>query len=369
MSKHLPLEGQAQQGLQLQLRHGYGYGENFTLAIEAALPASGITAVFGPSGCGKTTLLRCIAGLERAAGELAVGGEVWQNEQVFLPSHKRRLGYVFQEASLFSHLDVAGNLHYARKRSWEAVSDAFFQQLVSMFSLAPLLERHTQHLSGGERQRVAIARALLMQPRLLLMDEPLAALDAPRKHEIMPYLERLHSDLDIPVLYVSHSMDEVVRLADHLMVLDQGRVTALGPLAEVCANLNWAVADAEAGVVLQGQATARDTQWHLLKFSFADACLWLRDNNEALHQALRLRVLARDVSLSLSAHEDSSILNRVQATVDRIEEDAASGMVLVRLRVGEQHLLARITQRSCHHLALTEGMPVWAQIKSVAIVR
>ncbi|MBS3934962.1 MAG: molybdenum ABC transporter ATP-binding protein, partial [Sulfuritalea sp.] len=216
-----------------RFRHAY---PGFTLAVDLTLPGRGVTALFGHSGSGKTTLLRCIAGLERAQGRLTVNGETWQDDASFLPTHRRALGYVFQEASLFSHLTVRGNLDYGMKRCPRRPAAAEFEKTVDLLGIGALLERKPERLSGGERQRVAIARALLTLPRLLLMDEPLASLDPARKNEIIPYLERLHGALEIPVLYVSHATDEVARLADHIVVMADGRALASGPLGATLAR-------------------------------------------------------------------------------------------------------------------------------------
>jgi ABC-type sulfate/molybdate transport systems ATPase subunit len=219
-----------------RFRHGY---PGFTLDVDLELPSRGITALFGHSGSGKTTLLRCIAGLERPSnGYLAIDGALWQDDASFLPTHRRPIGYVFQEASLFPHLSVQGNLDYGAKRCGCRPTSADFQKVIDLLGIGALLDRKPDRLSGGERQRVAIARALLTAPRLLLMDEPLAALDLARKNEILPYLERLHDELEIPVLYVSHAPDEVARLADHLVVMDGGSAVAQGPLADVLSRID-----------------------------------------------------------------------------------------------------------------------------------
>ena len=209
----------------------------FSLNVALNLPERGITALFGDSGSGKTTLLRCIAGLEHAPqGHLSVAGEVWQDQNCWLPPYKRPIGFVFQEVNLFSHLSVSGNLRYGMKRSRHAVP-ARLNQVIELLDIGHLLERKPEWLSGGERQRVGIARALVLNPRLLLMDEPLAALDLKRKQEILPYLERLHDELEIPLLYVSHSAEEVARLADYLVVMAQGQIIAQGNLVEVWSYL------------------------------------------------------------------------------------------------------------------------------------
>ncbi|HEX5756043.1 MAG TPA: molybdenum ABC transporter ATP-binding protein, partial [Arenimonas sp.] len=235
----------------------------FALDVELALPARGVSALFGPSGSGKTTVLRCLAGLERARGAMRVGNEVWQDQARFLPTHRRPIGYVFQDAALFPHLSVLGNLRYGQRRSRDA-SSVDLKQAIELLGIGDLLDRKPDTLSGGERQRVAIARALAVGPRLLLLDEPLAALDAARKREVLPYLETLHESLDIPVVYVSHSSDEVARLADHLVLLDAGRVRAQGPLLQLAADLEIARCFGEQpGVVIDAQLAERDTQWQL----------------------------------------------------------------------------------------------------------
>lgn len=341
----------------------------FTLAVDLDLPARGVTALFGPSGSGKTTLLRCIAGLERAKqGHLSFKGEVWQDESTWLPTHQRPLGYVFQEASLFSHLSVLGNLRYGLKRTLDARKPAL-DQAVELLGIGHLLDRKPDCLSGGERQRVGIARALAVNPRILLMDEPLAALDLKRKQEILPYLERLHDELDIPVLYVSHSPDEVARLADHIVVMDEGKVLAHGPLVETMARLDLPIRLGEdAGVVLDAVVAERDEKWHLARVEFAGGSLWTRDHNLAVGHRVRVRIQASDVSLATQPQEHSSILNLLSGRVDALANDEHPGLALVRVRVGESNLVARLTKRSASALGIAPGLPVWVQVKSVALM-
>ncbi|MGR9051670.1 MAG: molybdenum ABC transporter ATP-binding protein, partial [Gammaproteobacteria bacterium] len=237
---------------------------SFSLNVNLSLPGSGVIALFGPSGCGKTTLLRCIAGLERPNGTLTVNGETWQNGSLFKPTHQRPLGFVFQEANLFPHLTVLGNLKYGSKRCQGNNGHFSLDHAIELLGIGHLLARKPARLSGGERQRVAIARALAVNPRILLMDEPMAALDYQRKREILPYLEKLHDELDIPLLYVTHSPDEVARLADHLVVMSQGKAVASGALTETLARLDLPIhLGEEAGVVLQGKVREHDRQWHL----------------------------------------------------------------------------------------------------------
>lgn len=341
----------------------------FELDVALRLPARGVSVVFGPSGCGKTTLLRCMAGLERAAvGELRFKGTVWQDARTWLPTHRRPLGYVFQEASLLAHLSVAGNLRYGMRRR-PGSHAATLEQVVALLDLEPLLARMPAHLSGGERQRVAIARALAANPRWVLMDEPLASLDAARKREILPYLERLHAELDIPVVYVTHAADEAARLGDHLVVMRAGKVVASGPLAATLANLeSTVVLGDDLGVVLEAVVVERDHDWHLLRVDADGVALWLPDRDAAIGQRLRLRVLARDVSLATERPARSSILNVLPGRIDAIADDPHPGSVLVRVQSASASLLARVTRRSAAALNLAVGQGVWLQVKSVALL-
>lgn len=342
----------------------------FTLDVDLSLPSTGVTALFGHSGSGKTTLLRSIAGLEHVpGGRLVFDGEVWQDGNTFIPTHHRPLGYVFQEASLFPHLTVQGNLDYGMKRRMGRRASADIWHIVDLLGIGHLLERKPDSLSGGERQRVGIARALLTQPRLLLMDEPLAALDLARKQEILPYLEQLHEELKIPVLYVSHAPDEVARLADHLIALEAGRVVAAGPLAETLARADLPIRLGEdAGVVLDATVAEIDSAWHLARVDFPGGSLWVRNEGHPVGKHLRVRVLARDVSLARDEPTGSSILNRFRATVRELADDAHPALLLARVAVGNQSLLARLTRRSAAALALAPGNEVWAQVKAVAVL-
>lgn len=342
----------------------------FTLDLDLDLPGRGLTAIFGQSGSGKTTLLRCIAGLERAErGFLSFNGEVWQDEQIFLPAHKRPLGYVFQEASLFPHLTVMGNLRYGLTRSKDE-QRVSLDHAIELLGIGALLERKPERLSGGERQRVGIARALAVSPRILLMDEPLAALDLARKQEILPYLERLRDELEIPLLYVTHSPDEVGRLANHLVALEGGAVVAQGPLAETLARIDLPIRlGEERGVVLEGVVAERDEEWHLERVEFPGGFLWMRDRGIPLGQHVRVRVPSGGISLSRLPQQESSILNTLAGVVEAIGNDDHPAHSLVRVRIGESVLLARLTKRSVAALDLRPGLPVWAQIKSVAVAQ
>ena len=340
----------------------------FSLDVDLDLPGRGVTALFGQSGCGKTTLLRCMAGLERGSGRLEVNGEAWQDGATYVPTHQRPLGYVFQDARLFAHLDVARNLDFGMRRS-AGSSRVQRAAIVDLLGLGPLLDRLPQRLSGGEQQRVAIARALLTAPRLLLMDEPLASLDHARKQEFLPWLERLREELEIPIIYVSHAPDEVARLADHIVVMDAGRAVAQGPLAETLARIDLPIKLGEdAGAVFAATVAERDAEWHLARVEFDGGELWVRDNGTPLGRQVRVRILARDVSIANSRHDDVSIMNLLPATVVAHAAEDHPSQVLVQLRVGGTLLLGRLTRRSAQRLDLAPGRAVWVQIKAVALI-
>ncbi len=343
----------------------------FDLDVDLQLPAGGVSALFGPSGSGKTSCLRCFAGLERGCeGRVVVAGEVWQDSAggFFVPPHRRPFGFVFQDARLFPHLTVRGNLRYAMRRATgpEAVR---FDEAVQLLGIADLLERHTDRLSGGERQRCAIARALLTRPRLLLLDEPLTALDEARKAELLPYLESLRDTLSIPMIYVSHSIREVARLADHLVLLDRGRVQASGPVTEVTARADLPFSDEdEAGVVLLARCIEHDADYALTRVQFDGGTLWLPRVQCEIGRPLRVRVAATDVSVTLERPHATSILNVLAATV-LARRDDQRGRSLVQLDLGGTRLLARLTRRSASLLGLQPGRAVFAQIKGAAVLR
>jgi molybdate transport system ATP-binding protein len=356
--------------LQLDLQLGLA---EFALNAQLDWDAIGVLALYGRSGSGKTTLLRCIAGLERrAAGTLRFAAQTWQNERHLMPAHRRAVGFVFQDARLFPHLTVAGNLRYALRRAAPAVPGTAGISLATateLLGLGALLDRDTGELSGGQRQRVAIARALLTQPRLLLLDEPLASLDVESRGEILGHLERLHSELRLPMIYVTHAIQEVSRIADQLALLDQGRIIGCGPLSELLTRADLPLAhQSEAGAILFGTLTAHDLQHHL---SFINVCgsqfaVSLRTAVSGATQ--RLRVEARDVSIALQPPERSSINNVLPATVLDIHDDRDRAQQLLRLDACGQTLLARITRRSVQQLGLRPGVPVYAQVKSVALM-
>ena len=344
---------------------------NFRLDVELELPGQGITAVFGESGSGKTTLLRCLAGLEKSAqGIVKMKTEIWQNEEAFLPTNLRHVGYVFQEPSLFPHLTIEKNIGFGLRRRGKTVDITAFNTIVELLDLRSLLDDYPHQLSGGERQRAAIARAILAEPQLLLMDEPLAALDINRKKEFLPYLEAIHERLEIPVIYVTHSMEEVARLADYLIIMEGGKAVAAGALADVLADVNLPpVFGEETGVVIEGNVSERDTDWHLIRANIDGGQLWVKDTGEALGEKIRIRILARDVSLALKNYSDTSIINRLKTTVVHMQVDSDAAMVIVTLSCGGDKLISRISKRSADLLRINVGKEVWAQIKGVAILR
>ncbi len=344
----------------------------FSLRADLQLPARGITMFFGSSGSGKTTLLRCAAGLERPQDALInIGGQTWQDDAhgIFLAPWRRPLGYVFQEASLFDHLDVRGNLLYAQKRAAADGPDISLEHAIDLLGIAALLPRRTQQLSGGERQRVAIARALATRPRILLLDEPLASLDHARRQEILPWLEKLRDELHIPMLYVTHAADEVARLADTLVVLDRGQVAASGPVAQVLSRIDLPVVlGDDTGALLDATVAERDERWQLARVDFDGGSLWLRDSQLAIGRRVRVRVLARDVSIALHPPTGSSIQNLLACVVRDLAAGGHPSQVLLRLDCGASTLLARITARAAHGLELAPGKAVWAQVKSAALI-
>lgn len=356
----------------IQARFHLDYPD-FSLDVDLDLPGRGVTALFGHSGSGKTTLLRLIAGLNRVRdGYLCVNGAVWQAGRQFLPTHRRPLGYVFQEASLFPHLSARANLAYGMKRAGEAAMEPeALEQAVALLGIGHLLARRPSQLSGGERQRVAIARALAMQPRLLLMDEPLAALDLKRKQEILPYLERLHDSLEIPVLYVSHSPDEVARLADTVVLLEQGRVRASGEVSAVFSRLDLPIAqDQDASAVLEGVVLSHNDDYALSRLEIPGGALTVARLQRDIHAQVRVRIHARDVSLALDEPGTSSIVNILPARILELRE-IEQGQVLVKLCTGageQTPLLARITRHSRDRLRLHPGQSVFAQVKAVALM-
>ncbi len=346
----------------------------FSLNATFETPAQGLTALFGPSGCGKTTVLRCAAGLQNMAnGFFSVGDEIWQDGSHFLPPYRRPIGFVFQEASLFAHMSVRRNLLYGQRRAVAggAALGVQFEEVVALLGIEALLERSPLRLSGGERQRVAVGRALLSQPKLLLMDEPLSALDRFTKEDILPYLERLHASLAIPVLYVSHDIAEVERLADYIVLLDKGQVVASGPLHDVQNDPASPLARLpDAAVSLLGSIVAQDTAYGLTKLKVRGGDLFVPAIDGSPGDVKRIRIIASDVSLAKGGSSDSTILNSLPARIISAERQ---GHYQVNVVIGlgadgaGERVLSHITRKSWDSLQLSKGSQVGAQIKTVAL--
>lgn len=345
--------------------------EGFSLNIDESLPAKGISVLFGESGCGKTTILRAMAGLERLPNSFCQLGEhCWQNEAqgLFVPTHRRPIGYVFQEASLFDHLNVHENLIFGWQRIQPSQRYIQLDDVCQLLGLKDKLNRRPSSLSGGERQRVAIGRALLTSPQLLLMDEPLSALDMARKQELLPYLERLHYQLDIPIVYVSHAPDEVIRLADHLVLLKDGKVQVSDSLTNALLNPASASFFADGASCLL-EANVRAQSDGLTVLDASGLPFYISQRHLVLGQTVRARIFASDVSIALERAQDSSILNLLPAQIVTIHKGANPHEVLILLQLnGQTQLLAQLSRYSCTALNLCVGMKVWAQIKAVAIL-
>ena len=344
----------------IRCQHDVG---TITLDVDIPLKPRGTLAVFGESGAGKTTLLRCIAGLAQPAdASICIAGETWQDNKTFVPPHRRRVGYVFQEPRLFAGT-VQRNLDFAARRARDdrIESDA----VVETLALKPLLSRDAMTLSGGEARRVAIARALLSSPRLLLMDEPTASLDVRQRAELTPYFARLNNTLDIPVIYVSHDVDELVQIADDMLVIEEGTVLAHDTLQSVVADASLpGLSGSEAGVIIEGRRDSTAAIHGLQEVTFDGGRLWVAAQD--LPAAPRLRIRANDVSLCRTRPGDSSVLNLLDARVTAIVDESEVS-ALVTLSLGTQPLLSRITQKSRHALGLSPGQDIVAQIKSVAV--
>jgi molybdate transport system ATP-binding protein len=341
----------------------------FRLAADFEVPSTGFTALFGPSGCGKTTLLRAIAGLEPAAeGTLRVGQESWQDGSHRLPPHRRPVGYVFQQPVLFAHLGVRENLRFGMQRRRRARSGLEYDQVVELLGLSAMLERRVPGLSGGEQQRVAIAQALLSEPRLLLMDEPLSALDQASRSLLLPYLDEMQRELAIPVLYVSHALDEVARLTDRMVLMRDGQVVTSGEINELLTRLDLQMAHGRnAEAVVHATVYAHDAVDQLTELRFGGGQLWVPRVEAPPGTGVRLRLRARDVSLALQPLQGTSILNSFPVVVSELVEDGPA-QIMVRLTAGDATLLARVTRRSQRLLAIEPGKRLHAQVKSVALL-
>lgn len=345
---------------------------DFQLNVAFSLPDKGVTALFGPSGSGKTSCLRAIAGLERLPNSFfKIGNKVWQDESqgIFIPANQREIGYVFQEASLFPHLNVLQNLEFGLNRLAKEKRKVKPDSVIELLGIGALLARPPAALSGGERQRVAIARALLRSPELLLMDEPLSALDQQLKREILPYLEGLHRELSIPVIYVSHAPDEVVRLADHILMLDQGKLICSGPIKEIMVDPRFASLFGDgASTLFEGRVSAQSDTL-ITEVSAEQLTLRLTRRPLPLGFPIRCRIYASDVSLCTKEPSHSSILNIFPGQVLRIDDGEQQGELLVTLALATgQKLLAQISSYSFERLKLKLGTSIWAQVKSVAVL-
>jgi molybdate transport system ATP-binding protein len=333
----------------IRLQHKVRKG-TFQLDVDIDIPDIGVTGIFGESGSGKTILLRCIAGLEGGGG---------------LPVHRRNVGYVFQQPTLFPHLDVRGNISFGQKRAASHRVD--IQSVLDMLGVESLLDRSVDNLSGGEAQRVAIAAALARSPDIVLMDEPLASLDRKRKDELLPYFDRLHEELSVPAIYVSHDIEEISRLCDYLVVLDEGRVVAHGGLFDVLSRVDVPqLAGRNAGVVLW--AVPVDHEDGLTRFDFTDGDIWVPGEFEISRNPVRLRIAASDVSIVRERPAQTTILNVLRATVEEIHK-VDEARALVRLGLGNQDLLSQVTNRSVGRFGLRVGDRVFAQVKSVTVRR
>ena len=353
----------------MQLRLSLIRESGFRLQLDTRIPGRGISAIYGPSGCGKTTLLYCLAGLLRAdaGSEIYVGDQQWQGAEQFLPAHQRRVGFVFQDARLFPHLDVAANLAYALKRR-RSDKGPTLAQVCDWLQLEPLLSQAGNALSRGQQQRVAIGRALLSAPDILLMDEPLANIDAASRVQIIGHLERLQRESQVPVVYVSHDMEEVARLADWLLVMDAGQIVAEGDTLELCSHLELAIAHEEqAAACVSATVTRQDREFGLTELNLEGQSLTVAAVEATAGSIMRLRIPARDISLCLQRPEQTSIQNILEVRIIEIEEGESSKLLL-RLQLGDQYLLARLTRKSIAELKLAPGQQVYAQIKSVALL-
>lgn len=358
--------------LKIQLTTPTDDASQFGLNLDLNLSNQGVTALFGRSGSGKTTLLRCLAGLEKNhQGHISFNGQTWQSKELFLPAHKRPIGYVFQEASLFPHLTARNNLAFAQKRANQKTSVIRYQDVLTLMNIAPLLDKYPHQLSGGERQRIAIARALLIQPQLLLMDEPLSALDDGLKKDILPYLEALCAKMDIPIIYVSHSLDEVIRLANNTVIIDQGKLIDQGETQSLLGKLSTSEhTHQNVSFLIEGHIVEQDEKWGLSKLKFGEHYMTIKRGEEKPGDKIRLQIQARDVSITLSSDEHSSILNRLPVYIDSLIQDKADpSSLLVRMMAGQTPILASITAFSAYKLDIQQGKKMFAQIKSVAVLR
>ena len=355
----------------LEAKFKMDYAE-FNLDVELNLPARGVTVVFGPSGSGKTTLLRCLSGLEKApSGYMRIAGQVWQDEEIFIPIQERKIGLVFQESRLFPHLSIQDNLLYGYQRTQPAERNLQLDEVAQVLNLEPLLKRRPEKLSGGERQRVAIGRALLTSPKLLLMDEPLASLDMQLKAEIIPFIKRVENEFKTPIVYVTHSMNEVLQLVDTMVILKSGKVENIGSVEEVFSDVRSreAVGDGQLGAVLEASVSEHDDEFWLTRLDFMGQVLHVPKQNIPVGQSLRVHIHSKDVSLSTAPPAGAtSVLNILKAKVEKVGVvDPKGYSVDIELDAGRP-ILATITRKSLANLNLQPGQQVYAHIKAIKMV-
>ena len=340
---------------------------DFNFAVNLTIESDRVTALYGASGTGKTTLLRLITGLERESGvEVKFNGTVWQNNRVFVPTHLRRIGFVFQHLNLFPHLTAAENLEFAIKRR-NQLRGLERKDVIDMLDLGDLLPKRPGNLSGGEQQRVAIARALLSNPQLLIMDEPLGSIDSVGKNRILPYLQRLHDTLKVPMIYVSHALDEVLELADNVIFLAPGQAILQQSVFDF--SINGPDADLPQGTaMITCQVSDKDLDNELIILNFENQTMYLAAGAYYPGETIRVRIPARDVSLTREKPVSSSILNIFEGKISEIHDGIDGPTVVILVRCGKQHLLARITRKSLSDLRLKIGQRVYAQVKGVALM-
>lgn len=343
--------------------------DDFNLEVETSITEQGVTAIYGPSAAGKTSLLRLLAGLDRAErGQIVFNDSTWQSDTLWVPPWKRRLAYVFQQPSLFEHQDVSANLSFASDRASANNTRLSQDQIVEIFDLGHLLARSVTNLSGGQQQRVAMARALCSQPRLLLMDEPLSALDEAAKKQILPYLESLCAESGIPIVYVSHSLREVARLADSIILMDQGRIVSQGLTQDVLNTINTSHhLSGDIENLLNAKLVGHDPEYSLSLLETGFGQISVGTLSQELGSTVRLTLSARDISLTLEHQRATSILNIFTAQVESLEA-LDQAQMLVRLRAGDSTIIAIITKKSAHNLGLKSGLKVYCQAKTVSIL-
>ncbi|HEY0940090.1 MAG TPA: molybdenum ABC transporter ATP-binding protein [Steroidobacter sp.] len=352
--------------------------DEFLLDVAIEVDSPGVIALFGRSGCGKTTLANIVAGLLPAdEARIAINGALLEGNGTRVPAEHRRIGYVFQDARLFPHLDVLANLRYGEKRTQRLMSKSrvagtqmpiTLDRVAPMLGLEPLLSRRVHQLSGGERQRVALGRALLSQPQLLLLDEPLASLDAARREEVLPYLEKLRDELAIPMIYVSHQFEEVLRLATHVVLMERGKVLSQGTLDDLSLHpeLRAIVGPDAVGAVLHGTIEGVDGGTGLATVRIGSSLLNIHLRDARAGAAVRVQLLARDIILATSRPDNLSVRNTMMGTVARIVPDDPE-TDLVYVDIGGASLLSRVTRAASIALGLRVGLPVWVLVKSVSI--